>query len=160
MRLRSRPGQLTHGLVGMALLGAVLAGCGSSGSSASTSSGYCTDLSAAKDSIAGLLNDKIGSDTFADLLGSLHRLRDEAPPALHADWVTFTGAVDAFDVAMRQAGLTMDDMRDMGSGTMPGGMDMQTAMEAASALGAADVSTAESAIADHGSRSCGVDLNS
>jgi len=60
---------------------------------------------------------------------------------------------------MDKAGLTMDDMAKMGTGSMAGA-DMQTAMDAARSLGSAEVSTAQSAIAANARNACGVNLNS
>ncbi len=145
---------------------AMLTGCGgdddSPGGSGGTggSGNYCDDLSAAKDSFVGLLDNQIGQDTFVQLRDSLPALQAEAPPKLKGDWTTFKQAVDDFSVALQKAGLTMDDMREMGTGTMPGGTDMQTAMDAAAALGSAEVSTAQSAIAADAVRTCQLDFNS
>lgn len=138
---------------------APLAGCGGD-DSPSGSGGYCDDLEATRESFVGLLDNQIGQDTFVKLRDSLHTLQDESPAAVKDDWTKVRGAIDTFSVAMEKAHLTMDDMRDMGTGHMPGGEDMETAMDAAAALGSAEFSTAESAIAAHANRACGIDLNS
>lgn len=138
----------------------VVSGCGGDDSGTSGSGGYCGDLQTAKDSFLGLLDNQIGQDTFEQLRESLHTLTAEAPAAVKDEWTTFSTAVDKFAAAMDKAGLTMDDMRDMGTGQMSGGTDMKTAMDAAAALGAASVSTAQSRIAAHALKACKVDLNS
>jgi hypothetical protein len=137
----------------------MLTGCGDDGGS-SASGGYCHDLAAAQDSFVGLLDNQIGQDTFVSLRDSLPKLQAEAPARLKGDWTTFTHAVDTFSAAMQKAGLTMDDMREMGTGHMPGGTSMQTAMDAAAALGSAAVSTAQSRIAANALTRCGLDFNS
>lgn len=139
----------------------VVTGCGGddNGSPGGTG-GYCVDLQTAKESFLGLLDNQIGQDTFEQLRTSLHTLTGEAPAAIRDEWTTFSTAVDRFAVALDKAGLTMDDMRDMGTGEMSGGTDMQTAMDAAAALGSAAVSTAESRIAAHALKECKIDLNS
>lgn len=137
----------------------LLTGCGGHDDKASGPAGYCSDLAAAKDSFVGLLDDQIGQDEFVQLRDALPTLQAEAPAALKADWATFKQAVNTFSTAMKQAGLTMDDMRDMGTGSMPGGTSMQTAMDAAAALGSAQVSTAQSAIAANALKMCDLDFN-
>lgn len=138
---------------------ALLAGCGGDDGKQSGPRGYCDDLSAAKDSFVGLLDNQIGQDTFVKLRDTMHTLRDESPVAVKDDWVTVTGAVETFSAAIEKAGLTMDDMRDMEAGPMPGGNNMKTAMDAAAALGSAAFSTAESAIAANAKSLCDIDLN-
>jgi hypothetical protein len=135
-----------------------LAGCGDDGNS--DGSGYCSDLGAAKESFAGLLNNQISQDTFVKFKDSLPGLQAEAPASIKGDWTTFNQAVQTFSVAMTKAGLTMDDMRGMGSGPMAGGVSMRTAMEAAAALGSAKVSTAQSAISANALKECNIDLTS
>jgi hypothetical protein len=137
----------------------MLTGCGGD-DSAGSSGGYCDDLGAAKDSFVGLLDNQIGQDTFVKLKDSLPALEAEAPANLKNDWATFNDAVNTFSAAMKKAGLTMDDMREMGRGSMPGGTDMQTAMDAAAALGSAAVSTAQSAIAANALKQCDLDFSS
>jgi len=138
----------------------LVVGCGGSdGSSAPDPGGYCADLQSAKDEFTGLLDNQIGQDTFDSLRHDLPTLTAEAPAALTGDWATFSSAVERFADAMDKAGLTMDDMRDMGTGDMPGGMDMKTAMETAAALGSSTVSTAVSRIVSNAAKTCQVDLN-
>jgi hypothetical protein len=137
----------------------MLIGCGDDGAS-SASGGYCHDLATAQDSFVGLLDNQIGQDTFVSLRDSLPKLQAEAPAKLKGDWTTFEHAVDTFSAAMQKAGLTMDDMREMGTGHMSGGTSMQTAMDAAAALGSAAVSTAQSRIAASAMSRCGLDFNS
>jgi len=158
-RLREGTAHRALGAAAAAILTApVLAGCGDD-SSTSSSGSYCGDLRSARDSFTGLLDNHITQDAFENLRDTLHTLRDEAPAALRDDWTTFTGAVDTFSAAMDKAGLTMDDMAKMGTGSMAGA-DMQTAMDAARSLGSAEVSTAQSAIAANARNACGVNLNS
>jgi hypothetical protein len=140
---------------------AVLVGCGGDGgSSPGGSGGYCQALSSVRDPIQALLDNHISQDGFVTLVTALHGLSDEAPRTVRADWRTFVTAVDIFRAALTRAGLTMDDMGQMGTGRMPGGMDMRQAMDAARALGSADVSTAQSAIAANARRVCHLDLDS
>ena len=120
---------------------------------------YCDDLQAAKDSFSGLLNNQIGQDTFVELRDSLPTLVADAPGRLKDEWTTFNQAVQTFSAAMAKAGLTMDDMREMGTGKMAGGVDMQTAMDAAAALGSAKLSTAQSRIAADARKECDINLN-
>lgn len=139
----------------------VVSGCGGHDSGApGGEGGYCGDLQTAKDSFLGLLDNQIGQDTFEQLRNTLHTLKAESPAVIRDDWTTFSTAVDTFAAGLDKAGLTMDDMRDMGTGHMSGGTDMQTAMDAAAALGSAAVSTAESRIAANALRECKIDLNS
>jgi hypothetical protein len=142
------------------LAASLLTGCGGGDHHSSAGSAYCTDLEAAKDSFMGLLDNEIGQDSFRQLKAALPTLHAEAPAGIQDDWATFKRAVDTFSAAIRRAGLTMDDMRDMGSGSMPGGVDMRTAMDAAAALGSAALSTAQSQIAANASKVCDLDLNS
>jgi hypothetical protein len=153
-----------HRILGMAgavvLTLTVLTGCGGDDGGSGGAGGYCDDLSTAKDSFVGLLNNQIDQDTFVELRDSLPALQAEAPAKLAKDWTTFESAVDAFSEAMKKAGLTMDDMRDMGTGSMAGGTDMETAMNAAAALGSAAVSTAQSAIRADALTRCDLDFSS
>jgi hypothetical protein len=140
----------------------LLTGCGSGGgddTSSGAGGGYCSDLGAFKDSFVGLLNNQIDQDTFVRVRDELPTLEAEAPAGLKDDWTTVTAAVDSFSAAMRKAGLTMDDMRAMGQGSMPGGIDMRTVMDAAAALGSAHVSTAQSAIAANALKVCSLGLS-
>jgi hypothetical protein len=137
----------------------MVAGCGGDGDSGNSAGGYCGDLQSARDGFSGLLNNQLGQDAFTDFRSDLGTLTKEAPPGVTKDWATFSNAVEKFAVAMNKAGLTIDDMRDMGTGDMPGGMDMETAMDAAAALGSAEVSTAVSRIVANAAKTCSIDLN-
>jgi len=137
----------------------LLTGCGGDDDAPSGSSAYCNDLQAAKDEFSGLLNNEIGQDEFVELRDSLPALVADAPARLTGAWTTFNDAVQTFSDAMDKAGLTMDDMREMGTGKMAGGVDMQTAMDAAAALGSAKLSTAQSRITADALKECDVNLN-
>lgn len=138
----------------------VLTGCGGDNGGSSGSGSYCDDLQSAKDSFIGLIDNQITQDTFDQLRAALHTLAAEAPSGAKDDWSTFSHAVDTFSAALDNAGLTMDDLRDMGAGQMPGGTDMQTAMRAARSLDSVAVSNAQSAIFRNARSECHIDLNS
>jgi len=133
------------------------AGCGDD--SESNTSPYCAQLESVEAPFIGLLNNEIGQEDFVAFKNSLPAVAATAPARLADDWETFGDAIRAFSAAMAKAGLTMDDMREMGDGPMAGGTDMQTAMDAAAALGSAEVSTAQSAIIANALSSCDINLN-
>src|SRR6478735_1785604 len=115
--------KILTGVAVVALTVTMLAGCGGDDDPPGGSGGYCDDLQQAKDDFTGLLDNQIGQDTFVELRDALPELQAEAPAAIQDDWTTFNNAIQEFSDAMDKAGLTMDDMRDMGTGEMGGGED-------------------------------------
>jgi len=140
-------GKLGAAVAVMIATAALLVGCGDDDSPSTAGGGYCSDVQDAKDSFEGLLNNQIDQSTFDNLRDQLHAISAEAPTSIRAEWVIVAKALDRFGAAMADAGLTMEDMRDMGSGSMAGGKPMERAMAAAASLGAASFSTAQSTIA-------------
>jgi len=139
---------------------ASLVGCGGDDTpSSSADSGYCSDVQDAKDSFEALLNNQIDQQAFENLGVQLKAIAGEAPAAIKAKWLTVSKAVDDFRSALDDAGLTMEDMHDMGSGPMSGGAPMERAMNAAAALGAASFSTAQSAVARNVQSECHFSLS-
>jgi len=157
--MRNTLGKLGAAVAISVAAAASLVGCGDDAPSTSADSGYCSDVQDAKDSFDALLNNQIDQQAFEDLGVQLKAIAGEAPASIKAKWLTVSTAVDDFRAALDDAGLTMEDMHDMGSGPMSGGAAMERAMNAAAALGAASFSTAQSAVARNVQSECNFSLS-
>jgi hypothetical protein len=145
-------------LAAAALLATALSGCGGGGSNSSSGS-YCDDLAAAKASYIGLTENSISQATFNTLLQELHTLRDRAPSSVEADWAAFSEAADEFNTALRNDGMTLDDVVKMQNDPhMEAGPKMDTVMAAASALSSLRVARAQGAIAEEALKDCKISL--
>lgn len=135
MVLTARPRMLAS-LAVLSLLLAGLAACGGSHDGSSASGNYCADLSAGQSALRGFTANTLSTSGFDDLLTRVDGIRDEAPSAVKADWVTFDNALRSFQSALEGAGLSMSDVAKMQSGGMGdmSGSAMQRAMHAGSAV--------------------------
>jgi hypothetical protein len=149
------------GSVALTLTAAVLAGCGSSGGGSGSASGYCAELKADKSYFAALSGDQADVSKLGDVFSRVHTLAADAPSNVSADWKTLDGAITTIETALKEAGLTPDDLAGLQSGKVPKGVDvskLQALAPKLQALSSSDVSKAADAISADAKKSCGVDL--
>jgi hypothetical protein len=152
---------MSHRFLAMAtaslVIGGGLTACGSDDNS---SGGYCDDLTAAKASYIGLLENRIDDETFDNLLGDLHTIRDEAPADVKDDWATFSDAADRFHTALHDIGMTIDDAVAMQNDpNMETGPQMDALMDAAASLSSLRTAKAQGAIAESAQKDCDISLD-
>jgi hypothetical protein len=114
----------------------LLAGCGSSGDSPS-SSGYCKDLKAAANDFGFLTSDAPDYSHFADAVATIHGIAKEAPARVSAPWKTIDDLLYTLEKAMADAGISMKEFGALTQGTMPSGMTAEQMQQLAPKLEAA-----------------------
>jgi hypothetical protein len=142
---------------------ATLTACGAGGSAdaSDATSGYCSELKEAKTFFQGFE----GSDPDVSALGEafdrMHALADIAPSTVADDWAAIDGVVDAIEDAMKDAGLTFEDLAAMTDGEVPGDVDLEKLTEVAAAfeeLSGGGFDDAAQHISEHAKDTCGFDL--
>jgi ABC-type glycerol-3-phosphate transport system substrate-binding protein len=138
----------------------VLAGCGGSDSGGS-SGGYCDDLKSTKTTITSLGDADMTQANFEKLTGDLRTIADEAPSDIKGDWGTLADAIDTFTAAMKDAGITFDNLQKI---NQPGGptlapADLTKITDAAGALDADAITKASANIKTEAKSECDVDLD-
>ena len=137
----------------------LLTACGDDGGGSAGGGDYCDDLKAAKKELDSIQGGDFGS--LEKTTDAMHDLADEAPDELKDDWETLVEGVDKIVKALKDAGLTDEDMANLQSGQIPDGVDMaalQDLMTEIQALDTEEFSKASEAINKHAKDECGVDL--
>ncbi len=139
----------------------VLAGCGGGDDGGSSSGSYCDDVQAAKTTVTSLGDADVDQATFDKMTTSVHTIADEAPSDVQDDWNTISDALDTFNTAMTDAGLTFDNIKDLGK---PGGptidpSKLQAITAAAGKLDTGALTTATDNINKQVKSECGFELN-
>ena len=149
-------------VIGALVLGAgLLTGCGG-GDSGESSSSYCDDLKSAQEEFSAFDSDNPDMADLDKAMDRMHQLADEAPDAVKEDWDTLDGALQDFQTALEDAGLTMDDLAKMQSGEMPENFDPAKLQELApklQSLGDQDFQAAADNLEKHAKDECDVDLS-
>ena len=156
MRLNAVIGSMT-----LALTATVLAACGSSNSTASSSGGYCDELKADKTYFESLTGSNADLSNLDTVFAKVHTLAADAPSNVSADWKTLDGAITTIESALKDAGLKASDLAAMQKGQVPPGVDvskLQALAPKLAGLSSSGVSDAASNIAADAKKSCGVDL--
>jgi hypothetical protein len=169
--------RLTVILSTVVLTTGLVAGCGGGGGGDKASSGdkggssastgdYCKDLKAAKSDFATLNADTPDFGKLDDAISTFHQLAGEAPSAVSDDWKTLDGAFATLQKALKDAGISMDDLAAITRGEMPAGMSQAdlTALgpkleSSFSDLDQDAVKTAGDNVEKHAKSVCHVDLN-
>jgi hypothetical protein len=148
-------------LAGVVLLGTSLAACGGSGDDGGGGGGgdYCADLKKAQSTFA----DVSGSDFSAldSAIKTFHKLADEAPSDVAAEWKTLDGAFVKVEDALADAGIKMSDLADIQSGKIPEGADVSKLSSLGttfSEISSDKVLDAQKVIEKHAKDECDVEL--
>jgi hypothetical protein len=139
----------------------VLAGCGGGGDSGGSGGGYCDDLKATKTTVTALGDNDMNQATFDKLSGDVRTIADEAPSDIKGDWSTIANALDTFNQAMSDAGITFDNLKDLGKAGAPSidPAKLQAIEAAAGKLDADAITTASDNINQEVKSECNIDLN-
>jgi hypothetical protein len=139
----------------------VLSGCGGGGDGGGSSGGYCDDLKATKATVSSLGSNDISQATFDKLASSLHTIADEAPSDISGEWNTLASALDTFTAAMKDAGLTFDNLNSLGQSGGPSidPAKLQAIESASKALDADAINSASDKINTEVKSECGFVLN-
>jgi hypothetical protein len=147
----------------IALSGAMLTGCGSSGGS--SSSNYCDELKAAKSQFSSLNSGTPDFNKFSDAIATFHKIADDAPQDISADWKKLDGALTKLESDLKSAGLSLKDLGTITAGGVPEGMtqDQLTAalpklQSAFSSLSGSDLEAASKNIEKNAKSECKIDL--
>jgi hypothetical protein len=152
-------------LVVLALTAGMLAGCGSgsgSGSASGSSSAYCQDLKSDKTAFDSLGGSKPDVSKLQDAFDRMHKLADEAPPQVSADWKVLDNALTTMEQGLKDAGLSFKDLGKLQQGQTPSGVNLQKLQALAGklqALGGAKVTQASKNIAADAKKTCHVTLS-
>jgi ABC-type glycerol-3-phosphate transport system substrate-binding protein len=140
----------------------VLAGCGGdSGDSGGSGGGYCDDLKGTKTTVTALGDADMTQATFDKLSGDVQTIADEAPSDVKGDWNTIADALQKFNTAMSDAGITFDNLKDLGKAGGPtlDPAKLQAITAAAGALDADAITTASDNINKEVKSECNIDLD-
>jgi hypothetical protein len=139
----------------------VLAGCGGGGDSGGSGGGYCDDLKATKTTVTALGDADMNQATFDKLSGDVRTIANEAPSDIKGDWSTIANALDTFNQAMSDAGITFDNLKDLGKAGGPtiDPAKLQAITAAAGKLDADAITTASDNINTEVKSECNIDLN-
>ena len=152
---------LTTALGALAITAAAgLSACGT-GDQADAASGYCSELKAAKTFFQGFQGTDPDVGALGEAFKRMHELADIAPPAVAKDWATIDHEVDAIEKAMKDAGVTFDDLAAMQNGEVPDDVDLDKLTALGSefeALSGGDFDAASGRVADHAKKTCGFEL--
>ena len=143
---------------GAMLAGTALAGCGGGGD---TTKAYCNDIKQATKSFTAL-----GKGDYAKLdaaFTTFHKLADEAPSKISADWKVLDGALTTMQKAFKDAGIDFKDLGKLQQGQVPEGLDPAKLAGLTTTLSKFDdakFKTASDNIAAHSKSVCKVDITS
>ena len=147
-------------LASAVLLASSLAACGGGGGGGEDSD-YCKDLKKAAKSFGGLKSgDDLGS--LDEVFKTFHKLADEAPSEVDADWKKLDGAIATVEKALKDAGLSADDLAKIQQGQVPEDVDtskLQGLASEMSKLSSSDFTKASKSIETHAKKTCKVDLD-
>jgi hypothetical protein len=148
----------------IALSGAMLTGCGSSGGSSSSS--YCDELKAAKSQFSSLNSGTPDFDKFSEAIATFHKIADHAPKDISADWKKLDAALTKLEADLKSAGLSLKDLGTITSGGVPEGMTQEelTAalpklQSAFTSLSSSDLEAASKNIEKNAKTECKINLS-
>lgn len=149
--------------VGALMLGATLSACGGGDGDSSSGGSYCDQLEDAKQSVEDVDFTALDDQSFEDLQSQFQDLQDAAPDEVKGDWETLTGALDEFQQAFEDAGITLDDLQGLQEGQLPEGVDLQALQDLGTKLQDFNADNsfndAAEAIRQNAQDECGIDLN-
>jgi hypothetical protein len=144
------------------LLAGTLAACGGGdgGGSGGSGSDYCKDLKKAQASFGDFSSGDLGDLDAA--FKAFHKLADEAPSDIDADWKKLDTALNTVEKALKDAGLKFSDLAEVQQGKIPENVDpskLQGLATEMSKLSSSDFTKSSKAIEAHAKKTCKVDLN-
>jgi hypothetical protein len=101
------------------------ASSGSSGGGSDPASAYCTALKGAKDKFKTLDLTGLDDDQFKQVTDEFDALGAAAPADVKADWATVSSALKHIYQILADAGLSFNDLQNLGSGQLPKGVSAQ-----------------------------------
>lgn len=148
-------------LAGVVLLGTSLAACGGSDGGSAGGGDYCKDLKKAQSTFSDVSANDF--DTLDSAITTFHKLADEAPSDIDAEWKTLDGAFVKIEDGFKAAGIKMSDLGDIQKGKIPAGADVSKLSSLASSfseISSDKVLKAQKAIEKHAKDTCDVNLGS
>lgn len=118
---------------------------------------YCADLKSATDTFDTLDEGQVGQ--FEEAIAVLQQLGSEAPSEIADDWQVLTGALDIFEQALADAGLTMADLTDPSSMQDLDPQVLQELTRKLESLDSKKFDVASENIEEHAKSECGVDMS-
>jgi hypothetical protein len=97
----------------------------SPGGGSDPASAYCTALKGAKDKFKSLNFTGLDDDQFKQVTDEFDALGTVAPAEVKADWATVSGALKQVYQILANAGLSFNDLQNLGSGHLPKGVTAQ-----------------------------------
>jgi len=117
----------------------------------------CAELKSASDSFDTLDEGQVGQ--FEEAIAVLQQLGSEAPSEIADDWQVLTGALDIFEQALADAGLTMADLTDPSSVQDLDPQVLQELTQKLDSLDSKKFDVASEAIEEHAKSECGIDMS-
>jgi hypothetical protein len=97
----------------------------SPGGGSDPASAYCTALKGAKDKFKTLDLTGLDDDQFKQVTDEFDALAAAAPAEVKADWATVSSALKHVYQILANAGLSFNDLQNLGSGHLPKGLTAQ-----------------------------------
>ncbi len=125
---------------------------------------YCDTLKSSAEEIKEFTADGSAPDfdKFDTFLEKANDIADAAPSGIDKDWETLLGAVDKLTDALKEAGITLEELATAGStGKLPEGVDQEKLAELGTelqSLTGEEFQQASDRISTHAKEECGVDL--
>ncbi len=147
----------THiAIAALALSLSSLTACGSDANSA-----YCKELKSDQKYFETFNSGSPDLSKLDEAFDRMHSLADKAPDDVADDWKVLDGALTTIDKALKDAGITFDDIAKMQDGQLPEGADPQKLAALAPKLqemSGAKVEKAAKSIEKHAKDTCDVTL--
>jgi hypothetical protein len=110
----------TPAAIASVVLLAILSGCGGGNGA---DSDYCKDLEAAAPKFAALRTNDTAQ--LEDVFKASHKLADEAPGDVKADWKVLDEGMTDIEKALKDAGIKFSDFAELQQGKIPEGVDIE-----------------------------------
>ena len=149
------------GAFGLALVAAVITGCGSKDGGSAAPSDYCQELRTDKayfQSLAG--TDEPDFATIQETFRRVHSLAAAAPADISDEWQSLDHAVTGIEDVLRESGLSPEDFATIQKGEIPPGVDIDKLAALAPKMQTLGprMNKAADRIAQNAKSSCGIDL--
>jgi hypothetical protein len=135
------------------------AGSGTTGGSGD----YCDTIQSVKDEVNSSNLQTMSQADFDHFRDKIGDIEASAPADVADDWHSLGDYLGQFNSLLTDAGISLDDIQSLQSGTLPPGVNAATMTQLATKIAALaksiDVDAADKAITASAKKECGIDLN-
>jgi hypothetical protein len=161
MPIKTMPMKTLAGAAVLAVAGSLLTACGGDGGGSGASGDYCSELKDDQAFFADFQGTNGDTSNLDEAFSRMHKLADDAPDEVAADWKTLDDALTTIEKALNEAGIKLSDLGNLQSGEVPQGVDpskLAALLPKLQALSSSDFSAAAERISANAKDKCGVTL--